>query len=190
MRYSWIIVLSLLTGCALTPATPHATATSDEFTKDVTVVGWGRYENPFGGTFRQWRIRSWVDKATGAARHQLYVETGYTGARRFYDSAADENAKSLQVVMINHSVADCGDLLGCSRSETVGIALAETDLRSHASSGYRIKLSARSGDALILPITPEMIGLQFAEVDKYAQRPATAGSQAVPAKSNADNTKH
>ena len=34
---------------------------------------------------------------------------------------------------------------------------------------YRIKLGAKSGDSVILEVTPEMLAQQFAEVDKYAK---------------------
>ena len=160
-----VVAAILLAGCATAPSGP--TVKTDEFSKDITIVSVPKGENPFAGIFRLWRLRSWVNKDTGVARHQLYVDLHYNFSWKFFQSASDESATPLNVVSIDKEVIDCHSF--CDYSETVGIELSDATLRSHLDSGYRIKLGAKSGDSVILEVTPEMLAQQFAEVDKYAK---------------------
>jgi hypothetical protein len=134
----------------------------DQFSKDVSIVGAELYENPFGGTFRSWALRSWVDKKTGATAHQIYVvirgQDGFAG----YFYAADDTAEELEVTRIG---------LIDPKVETVGIGVGDAVLRARAATGYAVKLKAKNGDALIISVSPEQIRLQLAEVDQRRPLP-------------------
>ncbi len=144
---------------------PAVQITTDQFSKDVTFVGPIGAVNPFGGTSRIWHIRSWLNKETKAVTHQLYVDIGYVGGLRWYGTAADDRANTLEVIRIGSNVGSCRG--GCSMSETVGITLDDALLRSRAQTGFQIKLSAQSGDSLIIDILPDQIAAQLNAVDTY-----------------------
>jgi hypothetical protein len=162
-------------GCAALGGAPQTVGDSvqvesDQFSKDITLTGVGVLINPLGGTVRKWFIRSWINKDTHAVSHQLYVSISYTGDWKFFQWAADDTSKTLEVVKIDSHVDSCsGGFLGCDLSETVGITLDDATLRGRATQGYQIKLSAKSGDALILDISPEQITKQLAAVDAYTK---------------------
>jgi len=196
----WWLLAGLISfavvGCAGHYSGPDVTAQSDEFSKDIKIKGVSRSEVPnlvdfaTGGITRSWFIRSWVNKDTGAVRHQLYVDLGYHYAWKFFQSATDDTATALNFVSIDRSVIDCHS--SCSYTETVGVDLNDATLRSRLSKGteYRVKLSAKSGDSVVLPISVDMLAHQFAEVDKYAHRQSalapnpspTASPRQAPAK--------
>ncbi len=164
------LLLLLLAACAAPP--PHVTVKDDEFSQQVTILGWGNYESPFGGIARDWRLRSWVDKQTHAVSHQIYVELSYDDEYQYFTSAADDTARSLAVIAIDHS-SMC-PRLDCTHFETIGVAIDEATLRARADQGLRIKIGARRGSTLILPLSPTQIGLQLAAIDRLILPPAPA----------------
>lgn len=178
---------ALLVACAIfAPSAgwarpPAVQIQDDKFSSEVTFLGPSQDRIPFGGTFRTWRLRSWVDKTTHAVRHQLYVNIDYDGSWRFYESAADEHAIDLKVVDIDRSVSTCS--FGCSFTETVGVMLSDDALKAGVASGFEIKLSAHSGDTLILPISAQQIALQLVAIDTYlgVQNSPYAAALATPA---------
>lgn len=162
---------ALLAACA--PVQPHVTIRADQFSKAVEIFGWGTYDNPFGGIDRNWRLRSWVDKDTRQVTHQIYVELSYQMEYQYFREAADDTARSLPVLVIDRSSL-CPHY-DCTHFETIGVAIDDETLRARAAKGFRVKISARRGAELILPISPTQIGLQLAAVDRLAQAaPGTA----------------
>jgi len=162
------LVFAALVGATPAEAAPRAPAvqvTTDQFSKEVAFVGPIGAVNPFGGTSRLWRIRSWLNKETKAVSHQLYVDIGYIGSWRWYGMAADDQANSLEVIRIGSNVGSCRG--GCSLSETVGIALDDALLRSRASTGFQIKLSAQSGASFIIDVSAGQIAAQLNAIDTY-----------------------
>jgi len=165
--FALILFASLFAGCTTTsgkPPTQIQGIEDDQFSKNIKINGAKLYVNPFGGVFREWLIRSWVDKTTGSVSHQLYVHLSYIGDWKYFIMAADDTAKSLSVVRIASNVGSCSG--GCSLDEAVGIDLDDVTLRSRVNQGYPIKLSAKSGDAEIITISPEQIKLQLEAIDK------------------------
>jgi PDZ domain-containing protein len=147
---------------------------TDQFSKTIELTGLRMFAAPLGGenwrtrTNVYWYVRSWVDKDTHAALHQLYVEIAYSGdSWHFYESAADEQATSHPVVIINRSVSDCerGAAYSlCDYSETVGVDIDDTFLRSHAD-GFRIKFLGRHGPDFVLVTPAEAVAKQVAALD-------------------------
>lgn len=167
--FTLIFLVTLMSGCVTTNSEhPNqiSSVEDDQFSKAITINGARLYINPFGGTFRSWFIRSWVNKSTGNLSHQLYVVLRYIGSWNFFSWASDDTAKSLNVQKIDSQIGNC--MGGCNFEEIVGIDLDDETLRSRVNSGYSIKLSAKSGDAIIINISPEQIRLQIEAVGKYS----------------------
>ncbi len=140
----------------------------DQFSQQVTILGWGSYETPYGGIARDWRLRSWVDKQTRAVSHQIYIEMSYDDEYQFFEAATDDTARSLAVIVIDRSFM-CPHL-DCTHFETIGVEIDEATLRARADQGFRIKVSSRRGSTLILPLSPTQIGLQLAAIDRLIPR--------------------
>jgi hypothetical protein len=160
--------------------------TDDKFSPLLSFVGLPASVNPFGGTFRLWQLRTWIDKQSHKVSHQLYVTTRYMGSWRFYEAAADDGANELPLVKIASDVEDCAG--GCSLVETFGIDIPDATLRTKALTGFQIKVSAKSGDSLILDVTPAQIQSELVTTnqalvpDKRWSENAPFGSSPTPDK--------
>ena len=175
---AFLLVILLLAACVA--GKPQVTVTDDQFSKDVVIFGWGNYvnNNPWGGIFRDWRLRSFVDKQTHAVSHQIYVDIHYDNEYQYFNSAAGDTARDLTVLAIDRS--NTCPRITCTHYETVGIAIDDATLRARAAQGLRVKLSARRGSELILVLSPEQISLQLAAVDRLIRPPAAAPAAAAP----------
>ena len=139
---------------------------NDKFSREVTINGAKLYENPFGGTFRSWFIRSFYNKETHITSHQLYLNISYFGSWAFYDIADDEDAKSLKLTNIDRNLEGCSGI--CSFNETVIVELDEAKLRAKVQTGYEIKISAKSGESFVIKISTEQIRAQFLSLTNFA----------------------
>lgn len=170
-----------LAGCA----SPHQQVTiqTDEFSKTVDINGEYTWSTPLGGPFAHWFIRSFVDKTTHQAINQLYVDISYTtlAGWRFYEDAADENSNFHPLTVINRDVESCqGGFIGCDYDETVGIELSNAFLADHQS-GFRIKISAHSGDAYIVAVSEQAVKRQLAALAEVGAIPSEAATSVQPA---------
>lgn len=166
---------ALISACAVAPPGKHfdkkgqlvenmSTVQTDQFSPVITVNGLSMFDNPFGGISKQWFIRSFIDKRSHNVTHQLYVSLSYLGAWKFFNSAATDKAEALKVTTIDRKVNDCTGI--CDFDEVIGIEIPDSTLRARAAKGLEIKISAHSGDSIVLPITSEMITKQLEIVDK------------------------
>lgn len=171
MRWSFGLVLALV---VTTQAVAQVQVEDDKFSASATITGAKKAINPFGGTFRMWNIRAWIDKKTGEVTEQLYLETSYLGHWRFWQTAADDQADPLEVVAIDRSVDDCTGM--CSYSETVGVTLPNDYVRRHAATGFQVKVSAKSGDSLILDVGADQIQPVLNAIDAYKSASIAAGT--------------
>src|SRR5579859_7635524 len=163
-------------------AAPAVAVQDDNFSPSATFVGPAQAINPLAGTYRQWRLRSWVNKSSHVVTHQLYVDTNYMWGRRSWDAATDDHAGEHRVVRIAFSAPGCRgrDKTGCVFYETVGVELDDDFVRQHAD-GFQIRLTARSGDDLILTVTAAQIAPVLEAIDAYLQRGASDPAAAEPA---------
>jgi hypothetical protein len=173
------LMAALLAGAAspvLAAKAPVVIVADDKFSKEATLSGPAGFKNPFAGTSRTWFLRSFVDKATHQVTHQLYVDIGYVGSWRWYEAAADDSATGLPVQKVSSQVGGCGGFGGCILDEVVVVAIPGETLATRRATGFEVKLAAKSGDSLVLPITSQMISLQLQAVDGYvtAAPPAPA----------------
>lgn len=169
-------MLVLAVALALGACVPQPTMQSkvlvqtDQFSPAVTFVGPPAFVNPFGGITRNWMLRSFLVKKTGERRHQVYVTFTYSSPWKFFVMAADDTARALPVERIGSDVGGCSSV-GCIETETLVITVDEGSLVSRAVTGYPIKISARSGDAVILAISPQQIKLQLRAMADYLHVP-------------------
>jgi hypothetical protein len=165
MKKSLIIaLLFLLAGCADGPL-QQSKIKDDQFSAFATIVGGQQSVNPFGGIFRSWKIRSFIDKKNGSVSHQIYVDISYLGNWQYFNSASDDTAKSLDVRKIDSQVGSCSSM--CNLEEVIGIDIDDATLITHKDTGYNIKINARSGASLIITISAEQINLQLAAINNY-----------------------
>jgi hypothetical protein len=170
-------------------AAPRTTAWDDD-PRTVSFVGPAEDINPLIGGYQQWRLRSRVNTSSHRVMHQLYVETN-TFDRRGWNSAWDEGARRRRVVRIASSAPGCrrkrgggrhrrvDDDLVCRYDETVGVTLDDAFVRANAS-GFRIEMTARSGDDLTLDVSAAQIAPVLSAIDAYLQRGGDSASSGAP----------
>ena len=66
---------------------------SDEFSPIMQINGITESENPLGGTFKQWSLRSFVSKLDGTTTHQLYISVSNFSSAFFISVALALNSK-------------------------------------------------------------------------------------------------
>lgn len=161
-----LALLSLLAAC-----NGSATVKDDEFSAAARVVGASGTVSPFRGTKAEYHLVSFVGKVPP------YVVEHRVEATFFYDQdvptqqfvvAADDTARDLPIERL--FFGGCGFKIACLKQETVGVAVSDAILRQRVLSGYRIKVSARSGDEKILELTPKMLIQQLNTVDARLDR--------------------
>lgn len=162
---------ALLCGCASAPPKPMARIEPIGSTPMVVVIGPADDVNPYGGTYRKWLLRSFVNKRNRTVSTQLYVDIGYVGAWRRYRVASDasDEATHLAVEPIGSHVDTCFGKGVCSLDETIGIQLDDAQLQAHAQLGYAVSLSARSGESLTITIEPQQIEAQLSALAKFGR---------------------
>lgn len=172
-----IMLAAILFACAAPAAARPDLAVrieSDRFSNLVTFHGPDFGHDSFFGTGRTWHIRSWVDRRTTLAEHQLYVAIDYVDGARGYWRAANDDVQEMAVTQLifDKGSRSCKGL--CDYSEAIGIDLPEALLEAKASTGFQIKLYARSGDTLILDIPREEIAAQLKALADYRNGPPAA----------------
>ena len=177
-RIGAALIALAVVACAPRPAAQQpqfVQIEDDQFSQRATFIGIEIIDNPARGDFKQWFIRSFVDKRSGELAHQLYVHIRYFGERRRYEAAADDHATSLRFVRIDRERGAChyGD---CDYEEDFGFELGDKTLRERAGPGFQVKVVAHSGDSLILTIAPGQIVAQLATIDAYRRAHSLLGS--------------
>lgn len=164
---AWIVSGCASNGSVIGPAV----VMNDQFSKSLEIRGPAEYENPFGGVSKLWFLRSFVDKATGSASTQLYIEIGYLGSWNFFTTASDIETTSLQVSKIAANVDNCRGI--CSFSETIGISVDEKTLAKYRERGYPVKVYGKSGASFVITVTSGQINSQL---DALKQAQASFGA--------------
>ena len=148
----------------------------DQFSTQATFIGARLVDDSVRGSFKEWFIRSFVDKRSGEVDHQLYVHVSYVGDRRRYEIATDDHATSLPFARIERDRGAC-KYGNCDYDEDFGLGLRDAVLRERAGAGFQIKVVAHSGDSMILSIAPGQILPQLAAVDAYRRAHALMGAK-------------
>ncbi len=137
---------------------------SDEFSKYVEIAGPLMYDDD-SGVDRFYALSTNIDKVTHQYLHLLVVELSYDSDDPInFQFAADDRAQELQLIRTGRDKKACPT---CNRGEGLQIVIPDAALRSHAATGYRVKVSSLRGNSIILALSPAMIAKQFASLDEY-----------------------
>jgi hypothetical protein len=172
------VLLLGMAACAPVPSgPPRVVVEGDAFSTDVTILGVQILDNQFLKPYDKahWYLRSFVNPQAHTATHQLYAELIYADGRNGAYFASDSRAESHRVDLLYHQ--GCGPHARdevCTYEDTIGIDIPEATLRANAAQGLDIKVTARSGYARIMAITPEMISAQL-----YATQEILSGKVVV-----------
>jgi len=107
-------------------------------------------------------LRSFLDRRTGVATHQLYVSDSYFGTERVWNAAHDSTGARLAFVPVSRNEIACETR--CAYVEEFAATLPESELRAKPD-GLAVSFAARSGDEKIVRISRERITAQLAAVD-------------------------
>jgi hypothetical protein len=166
-------LMGLLAGCVAPAERPDARAelVADEFNKTIDVVGPMMIDNPLFGIKDNFRLVTHIDRQTHAVMHVIEIELDYDGSFFNFRYAADDTGEALSLVPVKRA----RNVFGQDRSEMNDVIVPDAALRTHAATGYRVKLSARDGTYYIIALTPTMIAAQYAGI---AEAIGTMGSSA------------
>jgi hypothetical protein len=124
-------------------------------------------------------LRSFVDRQTGATRHQLYVSDSYFGTERRWNAARDSAGHPLRFIEISREEISCDN--GCSYVEEFAAELPEGVLRDGAR-GLAVTFAARSGAEKTISVSGKLIAAQLAAVDSSHRPLQPAAARAGPAR--------
>ena len=165
---------AVLTACAQTPPVEApdqpstgavAPARGDIPSRFVGLIGTrAQHAPPFFGVPETnfYCLRSFIDRQTGEARHQLYVSDSYSGPERRWDAARDGGGRSLRVLEITRHQITCDG--GCAYTEEFAADIPESELRANPQ-GLKVAFSAHSGTEKTITISGSQITAQLAAVD-------------------------
>lgn len=125
-------------------------------------------------------LRSFLDRQTGAAAHQLYVEDSYSGPERHWDAAQDAAGDRLTFVAISADKIGCEN--GCSYAEEFAAEIPEQELRANPQ-GLAVTFTDPAGDKKTIHVGGAAIAAQLAAVERErrALPPPGGGNGAGPA---------
>ena len=191
-RLGWgLLALSsglALTSCAqLAPRQPAAGTVGIEAREDasqrfIAFIGpKTQHAPPFLGIAETnfYCLRSFVDRRTGEAAHQLYVTDSYFGVERGWNAARDNTGAPLLFVAIGHDEISCE--AGCSYVEEFAAKLPESTLRARPG-GLTVTFSSRSDEEKTIAVPGKRITAQLAAFDarRNSAQPVAAVSTTPP----------
>jgi len=197
LKRNWVFgILGLsalmLAACASPAERPDAQAriTTDEFDPTIDIQGLLMVENPLFGIKEFYNLVTRVDKKTHAYNHVIETKVSYMADPINFQFAADDTAQELKLIRVARtSSRSCDD---CYRDELFNIVVPDESLRAHAATGYRVKISSRLNQAIVLTITPQMISAQYTALNRVitpqattsaTPQPGANGASALPASS-------
>jgi hypothetical protein len=107
-------------------------------------------------------LRSFLDRRTGEATHQLYVSDSYFGAERGWNAARDSTGAQLPFVPVSRDEIACEDR--CSYVEEFAATLSDSKMRG-SPDGLAVTFVSRAGNEKTIIVTGDRIAAQFAAVD-------------------------
>jgi hypothetical protein len=166
-----IFLGAALTACAqLAPGSPGASRPAVLAREDLSpgFIGFigpkAQHAPPFldtpGTNF--YCLRSFLNRRTGEATHQLYVSDSYFGAERGWNAARDSAGTQLPFVPVSRNEIACD--VRCSYVEEFAATLSDSKMRG-SSDGLAVTFVSRAGNEKTIIVTGERIAAQFAAVD-------------------------
>jgi hypothetical protein len=179
-RGAAVLAAALLGGCAqlpplrdIVPGTPGASGIAVHAgvsRRYVEIVGPPvQHAAPFLGVAgtNYFVLRSWLDRDTGIAYHQLYVSDSYAGAPRGWDTAATIDGRALRVVAVSRNKIACDP--SCSWTEEFAAEIPDALLRA-SPAGLTVDFAAHSGAAMRIALSAEQIAAQLQAVATERRR--------------------
>jgi len=196
MRRLINLLLPCLAGCASlatvglpasAPPRDSVSLADSEFEPSTDILGIETvYDSLSGlaGRYDTFFIHSRFYKQTRRTTHQLVVRNYYRNSGlRFWERANLDDARSLEVTPIKRDVESCSGYGDCVVGNAVsairptrfhyedfGIGLPDELIRARVSTGFAVKVYARSGETMILRVPPRIISLQLAALDSIAKK--------------------
>lgn len=155
-----MLVAAGLVGCAA-PAPPLTSPDQvriekrdSQFDSTITLLGQQvRTTVPRGilSDHVTWRIRTFVGKATGTVRHQLYATVWHQdrNSRRFY-TANFPGGQSVNTDRIAYDPT-CGRS-GCSHDETLGVMIPPEQWAAAVERGLSVRLTSQTGGHVVIEV--------------------------------------
>lgn len=189
-RVKSVLLSSLLVlvcaGCASRGAPPEQKVqiVTDRFSKYISIMGISATGYPGITTDAVWGLQSLVDPKTAAVQHFIITDLTYDGNSRGSYTASDDTARVLKVTVL---FKDSCAFNRCARTDSLSISIDEATLRSRINTGLEVKVFPRSGDWIILRISPQMINEQFAALAGVMNSLSPAVASTPPADPPAAN---
>ena len=133
----------------------------DEF--EPTIDVYGIEQTIEGSLINKYFIRSFINKQTKEAKHQIYVRYSYKGDWHFYYRANAKGGDFVEFIEIGRDV-DCRSSNSCTYYETFGATIPKEYLNNNRS-GFSIKFSAKSGDSFVVKISSFQINEQLKAIE-------------------------
>jgi hypothetical protein len=166
-----IFLGAALTACAqLKPGSPGASRPAVLAREDLSpgFIGFigpkSQHAPPFLGTpgTNFYCLRSFLDRRTGEATHQLYVSDSYFGAERGWNAARDSTGAQLPFVPVSRNEIACEDR--CSYVEEFAATLSDSKMRA-SRDGLAVTFVSGAGNEKTIIVPGDRIAAQFAAVD-------------------------
>lgn len=149
-----------------------------------------RFAKPFLGVpdTNYVALRSWLDRRTGAATHQLYVSESYVGRRRHWASARDAEGDPLPVAAIGSHKIACDP--ACSYSDDAAASLSDALLRK-SRGGLAVTFTAEGGRQKMIVVPAAAVQAELAAVEAWRRRlgASKTANSASPAPDRSRNTR-
>jgi hypothetical protein len=164
-------LLGALTACAQPPPGPPAASRADVLAREDLSPGFIGFIGPktqHAPPFldipetNYYCLRSFLDRRTGAAAHQLYVSDSYFGPERDWNAARDRTGRPLPFVPLTRDEIACE--AGCSYVEEFAVTLPESELRAGRDS-FAVTFVARTGKEKTIVVSGDQITAQLAAID-------------------------
>jgi hypothetical protein len=171
-RYIFFVIafLTIISACSATAnliTRDSVQAKTDKFDNQVTFLGITKTDV----TSREYAIparnhyflRSFLYKDSGEITHQIYVSLKYRHDWRYYNNASLIGGSNPELLQIDREVVDCGSYT-CVYEETVAVEIPTNYLKKNKE-GFKVKLSADSGDEDIITISGRQIKRQLNSIE-------------------------
>lgn len=150
----FLVALSV-SGCASVPPSPETFGKLEvKETSDASKITFASASAPGGGWLMQswYRLRGSKDKATKAVSHELYVYIWYNeGGFRDFVTATFAGDREVAVTKIYAKPSEIGRRFG-GFDEWIAVPLDEAWLNSARSTGFDVRIKARSGHEVLLSV--------------------------------------
>ena len=123
----------------------------------------------------EFMARSWVDRDSLSAKHQIYVVLTYGNEWRYYEHATNAQAERLSTTVIERQVVRCSaHYNSCTYEEVLGVNLSADELDALIESGepfrFALHSSRTASQRYIVEVPHEMMSIQAEVVKDWIER--------------------